>query len=170
MHRGRCEGWQADLVSAQREDEAERDRGVLLDHLQVARASRPGERQGNEGQADRWNGPEGHAIRWQAHDLWGLQDNRRGLNLRSRPYKTRRARAQPLKGHPTADYIRDLATAEVQSVLTGANPAAPWIAIFDPVATQTATRGYYVVYLFHVSEPVLHLSLNQGTRREITDH
>jgi 5-methylcytosine-specific restriction enzyme A len=87
------------------------------------------------------------------------------------------ARAQPLKDHPTADYIRDLATAEVQSVLAAANPdliafgspgkgnwaAAPWIAIFDPVVTQTATRGYYVVYLFHVSEPVLHLSLNQGT-------
>jgi hypothetical protein len=24
-------------------------------------------------------------------------------------------------------------------------------------------RGYYVVYLFHSTEPVLHLSLNQGT-------
>ena len=39
----------------------------------------------------------------------------------------------------------------------------PWLAAFDPVVTDSATRGYYVVYLFHVSEPIVHLSLNQGT-------
>src|SRR5262249_14250474 len=38
----------------------------------------------------------------------------------------------------------------------------PWLAVFDPLVTTTATRGYYVVYLFHNSEPEVHLSLNQG--------
>ena len=37
------------------------------------------------------------------------------------------------------------------------------MAAFDPVVTDSATHGYYVVYLFHVSEPIVHLSLNQGT-------
>jgi 5-methylcytosine-specific restriction protein A len=41
--------------------------------------------------------------------------------------------------------------------------AVPWISVFDPAITTSATQGYYVVYLFHVSEPVVHLSLNQGT-------
>jgi 5-methylcytosine-specific restriction protein A len=41
--------------------------------------------------------------------------------------------------------------------------AVPWISVFDPAITTSATRGYYVVYLFHVNEPVVHLSLNQGT-------
>ena len=41
----------------------------------------------------------------------------------------------------------------------------PWVSIFDPAVTDTATRGYYVVYLFHSSEPLVHLSLNQGTTR-----
>jgi 5-methylcytosine-specific restriction enzyme A len=38
----------------------------------------------------------------------------------------------------------------------------PWLAAFDPVVTDNVTRGYYVVYLFHMSERVVHLSLNQG--------
>ena len=41
--------------------------------------------------------------------------------------------------------------------------AVPWISVFDPAITTSATHGYYVVYLFHVSKPVVHLSLNQGT-------
>jgi 5-methylcytosine-specific restriction protein A len=39
----------------------------------------------------------------------------------------------------------------------------PWISLFDPAITTAATQGYYVVYLFHASEPMVHLSLNQGT-------
>jgi 5-methylcytosine-specific restriction protein A len=41
--------------------------------------------------------------------------------------------------------------------------AVPWISVFDPAITTSASRGYYVVYLFHAHEPVVHLSLNQGT-------
>jgi len=41
--------------------------------------------------------------------------------------------------------------------------AVPWLAVFDPAITTNATRGYYVVYLFHTEQPLVHLSLNQGT-------
>jgi hypothetical protein len=27
----------------------------------------------------------------------------------------------------------------------------PWVAVFDPLVTDSATRGYYPVYLFHSS-------------------
>ena len=37
--------------------------------------------------------------------------------------------------------------------------------VFDPAITTSATEGYYVVYLFHVGEPIVHLSLNQGTTK-----
>src|SRR5262249_52580282 len=33
--------------------------------------------------------------------------------------------------------------------------AVPWISVFDPAITTSATRGYYVVYLFHVNKPVV---------------
>ena len=34
---------------------------------------------------------------------------------------------------------------------------------FDDIVTDSATHGYYVVYLFHATGSVVHLSLNQGT-------
>jgi 5-methylcytosine-specific restriction protein A len=37
------------------------------------------------------------------------------------------------------------------------------IAVFDPSVTTSATRVFFVVYLFHVDEPLVYLSLNQGT-------
>ena len=33
--------------------------------------------------------------------------------------------------------------------------AVPWISVFDPAITTSATRGYYVVYLFHANEPTV---------------
>lgn len=38
----------------------------------------------------------------------------------------------------------------------------PWIAIFDKDITDTATRGYYIVYLFRADMSGVYLSLNQG--------
>lgn len=38
----------------------------------------------------------------------------------------------------------------------------PWLAVFDPLITANATRGYYVVYLFNKEENSVYLSLNQG--------
>lgn len=38
----------------------------------------------------------------------------------------------------------------------------PWIGIFDTHITQTATNGYYIVYLFKADMSGVYLSLNQG--------
>ena len=87
------------------------------------------------------------------------------------------ARTVALEGHPLAQFIRGDAEETVSGALGDAGnglvvqgspgqgnwAAVPWIAVFDPAITTTATRGYYVVYLFHAEQPLLHLSLNQGT-------
>ncbi|WP_298847324.1 DUF3578 domain-containing protein [uncultured Ruegeria sp.] len=41
--------------------------------------------------------------------------------------------------------------------------SVPWLAFFDPLVTDTATRGYYVVYLINAQTEEVVLSLNQGT-------
>ncbi|MHC4040787.1 MrcB family domain-containing protein [Bradyrhizobium sp. 23AC] len=83
---------------------------------------------------------------------------------------------QEFSGHPLANHIRGAAKQEVETALgnpkglsfkgsagSGRWADVPWIAVYDDVVTDTATEGYYVVYLFHMSEPTVHLSLNQGT-------
>ena len=88
-----------------------------------------------------------------------------------------KAKTQPLEGHTLAQFIRHDAEDAVQVALgelgvglvvegspgQGNWAAVPWISVFDPAITTSATRGYYVVYLFHANEPVVHLSLNQDT-------
>jgi hypothetical protein len=88
-----------------------------------------------------------------------------------------RAKNEPLAGHPLGSFIRRDAATAVEAALgelgagllvegsagAGNWAAVPWISVFDPSITTTATRGYYVVYLFHVDKPLVHLSLNQGT-------
>jgi 5-methylcytosine-specific restriction protein A len=85
--------------------------------------------------------------------------------------------SEPFAGHRLAVFIRRDAANTVEAALgelgsgllvegsagAGNWAAVPWISIFDPAITTSATHGYYVVYLFHVSEPVVYLSLNQGT-------
>ncbi len=87
------------------------------------------------------------------------------------------ARTMGLEGHPLAEFIRSEAADAVSGALgevgtglvvqgspgQGNWAAVPWIAVFDPAITTSATRGYYVVYLFHAEQPLVHLSLNQGT-------
>jgi 5-methylcytosine-specific restriction enzyme A len=82
-----------------------------------------------------------------------------------------------LEGHTLAEFIRRDAEQAVEDGLgelgaglivegspgQGNWAAVPWISVFDTAITTAAARGYYVVYLSHVSEPVVHLSLNQGT-------
>lgn len=82
-----------------------------------------------------------------------------------------------IKDHPLAQFITGDAEKAVSEALgeVGAGllvkgspgqgnwAAVPWISVFDPAITTTATRGYYVVYLFHADQPLVHLSLNQGT-------
>jgi 5-methylcytosine-specific restriction enzyme A len=88
-----------------------------------------------------------------------------------------KAKTEPLEGHVLAQFIRGDAEDAVQQALgelgagllvegspgQGNWAAVPWISVFDPAITTRATRGYYVVYLFHAHEPLVHLSLNQGT-------
>ena len=89
----------------------------------------------------------------------------------------RGATAEPFAQNPIATFIRNEASLAVRTALTeqlgglvvegsagaGNWASVPWIAAFDPAVTQTATKGYYLVYLFHHAEAVVHLSLNQGT-------
>ena len=88
-----------------------------------------------------------------------------------------KAKTEPLTGHPLGAFIRNGAADAVRDALgelgagllvegsagAGNWAAVPWISIFDPAITTSATRGYYVVYLFHVNKPIVQLSLNQGT-------
>jgi hypothetical protein len=39
----------------------------------------------------------------------------------------------------------------------------PWVGVFDPMVTESAQRGFYVVYLFRKDGSGVYLSLNQGT-------
>lgn len=95
------------------------------------------------------------------------------------------ARLDPPAGHPLAAVIRkgapDELRAALQSIggpfLVKGSPgrgtrwaAVPWVAVFDPAVTTSATRGYYLVYLFPAHREVVHLSLAQGTVAAIRAH
>jgi 5-methylcytosine-specific restriction protein A len=89
------------------------------------------------------------------------------------------AKTQPLEGHALAQFVRHAAEDTVQEALgelgaglvvegspgQGNWAAVPWISVFDPAITTSATAGYYVVYLFNANQPTVHLSLNQGTTK-----
>ena len=95
------------------------------------------------------------------------------------------ARTQAFAQNPLAVFLRDDAASVIRNVLTAPSGLAvkgsagagqwafvPWVAVFDNVVTDSATYGYYVVYLFHLTKPIAHLSLNQGataTRTEFKD-
>jgi 5-methylcytosine-specific restriction protein A len=87
------------------------------------------------------------------------------------------AKKESFAGNQLANFIRHEAADEVHDALgdlgaglvvegsagAGNWAVVPWIAVFDPAITTSATQGYYVVYLFHANQPIVHLSLNQGT-------
>lgn len=87
------------------------------------------------------------------------------------------SREDTFSQNPLANFIRGTAADDVEEALGGASSdikvqgsagagnwaTVPWISVFDLTVTNTATGGYYIVYLFHPTEPVVHLSLNQGT-------
>jgi 5-methylcytosine-specific restriction enzyme A len=67
-----------------------------------------------------------------------------------------------VRQHPLASFIRDEAAQKVEGALAshrglsvkgsagaGQWAAVPWLSVFDDVVTDSATRGYHVVYLFH---------------------
>jgi 5-methylcytosine-specific restriction protein A len=95
------------------------------------------------------------------------------------------ARLDPPAGHPLAHVIRKGAADELRGALAplggtylvkgspgrGSRWAAvPWLAAFDPAVTTSATRGYYLVYLFPTHRERVHLSLAQGTVAAIREH
>jgi hypothetical protein len=95
------------------------------------------------------------------------------------------ARLEPVAGHPLAAVIRRGAPDELRAALApidgpflvkgspgrGSHWAAvPWIAIFDPAVTTSATRGFYLVYLFPAHREAVHLSLAQGTVAALRAH
>lgn len=51
------------------------------------------------------------------------------------------------------------------SVGNGQWAAVPWLSIFDKEITESAQRGYYIVYLFTADLSGVYLSLNQGYTR-----
>lgn len=86
--------------------------------------------------------------------------------------------AKDITDNALAAFIRREAPSAVQAVVGGLFGAGfnvvgspgqgnwariPWIAVFNPAITTTATRGYYVVYLFSADMARLYLTLNQGT-------
>lgn len=85
------------------------------------------------------------------------------------------ARQQPLTGHPLAallthdlaDDVRDLVASDSFRVTgspgRGNWAETPWLAVFDRLVTETAQRGFYVVYLFRGDGSALYLSLSQRT-------
>lgn len=87
------------------------------------------------------------------------------------------ATKEKLGNHWLADYIRHEAVNQVENALgdlkkgfkvvgspeKGNWSTVPWLAIFYPLVTMSAERGYYVVYLFDIKKQIVILSLNQGT-------
>jgi 5-methylcytosine-specific restriction protein A len=85
-----------------------------------------------------------------------------------------RALSETFKRHPLAAFLRkDLpesirriaeipAEFEIEgSAGQGQWTRCPWIAVLDPLVTDTAQKGYYVVYLFREDFSGFYLSLNQ---------
>lgn len=49
------------------------------------------------------------------------------------------------------------------SVGAGNWASVPWLGFFDPLITESATQGFYIVYLINPISEEIFLSLNQGT-------
>jgi 5-methylcytosine-specific restriction protein A len=85
------------------------------------------------------------------------------------------AREEPFRDHPLATWMRTtlpqafrdaVPEAEQFAVVASAGKGnwvkGPWVAFFDPIVTETAQKGHYVVYLFAGDSSSVTLSLNQG--------
>ena len=86
-------------------------------------------------------------------------------------------RGKPFNNNSLANFIRkDLAQQARKELIfrneeykvkgspgSGNWAAVPWLGFFDPIITESAQNGFYVVYLFNVQTSDIYLSLNQGT-------
>jgi 5-methylcytosine-specific restriction protein A len=85
------------------------------------------------------------------------------------------ARDQPFAAHPLAQRIRDSWQDEARSLLAndsyrikgspgnGQWADSVWLGVFDPIVTESAQHGFYIVYLVSRNGEKVFLSLNQGT-------
>lgn len=85
------------------------------------------------------------------------------------------AHDEPFKGHPLSAQLKGSAAGAVVEVIEdvtyfvegspgkGNWAETVWIAVFDPLVTETAQEGFYLVYLFRRDGTGVYLSLNQGT-------
>lgn len=85
------------------------------------------------------------------------------------------SRQQPFAQHPLARFIRRQLAESVEGLFhnsgrywvegsagKGRWAEVPWTGIFDRTVTETAQKGFYLVYLFKTDMSGLYLSLNQG--------
>ena len=81
---------------------------------------------------------------------------------------------QNFSGNQLGEYVRKVAPAELNEAVESegflfkgsigqSNWAdVPWLGIFNPEITDSAQRGYYIVYLFRADLTAVHLCLGQG--------
>jgi len=93
-------------------------------------------------------------------------------------------RAKPFNGSKFGDFVRHDIAIEAKkclllwpfelkvkaSVGQGLWASVPWLAFFDPLITETATKGFYVVFLINPDAQTITLSLNQGTTAIYDDY
>lgn len=86
-------------------------------------------------------------------------------------------RAKPFTASGFGNFVRHDIAIEAKKILTfspfeykvkasvgqGVWASVPWLAFFDPLITETATQGFYVVYLINPDKQTIVLSMNQGT-------
>ena len=87
------------------------------------------------------------------------------------------AKSGSFAGNPLAGFIRTDLKLVLEGLISALQPGlmvesspgkgnwaeVPWAAVFDLSETDTAQRGFYVVYLFNPGAATVTLSLNQGT-------
>jgi predicted Zn-ribbon and HTH transcriptional regulator len=86
-------------------------------------------------------------------------------------------RAKPFNGSGFGNFVRHDLAIEAKKMLAlwpfelkvkasvgqGLWASVPWLAYFDPLVTETATKGFYVVFLINSDAQTVTLSMNQGT-------
>lgn len=92
-------------------------------------------------------------------------------------------RVKPFSGSSFGDFVRHDLVVEARkhllfwpfdlkvkaSVGQGGWASVPWLAFFDPLVTETATKGFYVVFLINPLDETIMLSMNQGTTEVYQD-
>ncbi|PIB24046.1 hypothetical protein BFP76_02015 [Amylibacter kogurei] len=95
----------------------------------------------------------------------------KGLAKLTSEYETQST--SPIKDNPFAQFVTNELSAIFQDILPtefncvssvgkGRWTFVPWVAVFHPLITESAQKGYYIVYLVNNADKTISLSLNQG--------